>query len=80
MFDRATIRLGIGPHSSCKCIKVYVSQKLLKYSLIWRNYCKNEMVQFFYSQCRTDEATEPNKNCTSINRHYVFAVSVLITI
>ena len=30
-----------------KFIKVYVSQKLLKYSLVWQTYGKNKTVQFF---------------------------------
>ena len=34
-----------------KFIKVYVCQKLLKYSLVWQTYGKNKTVQFFASQC-----------------------------
>ena len=30
-------------------IKVHVCQKLSKYSLVWQSYCKNKMVQCFYS-------------------------------
>ena len=36
---------------SCKFVKVYVCQKLLKYSLVKNLYiCKNKLVQFFDSQ------------------------------
>ena len=37
-----------------KFIKVYVCQKLLKYSLVWQTYGKNKTVQFFASQCTCD--------------------------
>jgi len=32
-----------------KCIKVYVCQKLSKYSMVWQSYCENKMVQFFFT-------------------------------
>jgi len=41
MFGRATIRLGVGPHSSCFCIAVVISAVIYHYcvKLFFVIYC-----------------------------------------